>query len=97
MGTSPRGTAASAMATYNNFGGDSFTRTTNTSSNAGGNWLERQRFNESMRGVEASFRAQVPEFLRNDPDVVGMVAALNREEANFNRLRREVEMRGRNK
>ena len=89
-------TTALAMATYNNFGGQSFTRATDTSNNAGGNRFERQRFNGST-GVEASFRAQVPDFLRNDPDVVGMVAALNREEANFNRLRKEVEMRGRNK
>ena len=85
------------MATYNNFGGQSFTRATNMSSNAGENRSERQRFNGSTAGVEASFRAQVPEFLRNDPDVVGMVAALNREETNFNRLRKEVEMRGRTK
>ena len=48
-------------------------------------------------GVVASFREQVPEFLRNDPDVVGMVMAINREETIFNRLRKEVEMRGRNK
>ena len=83
------------MATYTSFGGQSFTRATN-SNDDGGNRFGRQRFNRST-GVEASFRAQVPEFLRNDPDVVGMVAALNREETNFNRLRKEVEMRGRNK
>ena len=82
------------MATNNNFGcGNNFTSATNSN----GNRFERQRFNGSSTGVEASFRAQVPEFLRNDPDVVGMVMAINREETNFNRLRKEVEMRGRNK
>ena len=48
-------------------------------------------------GVVASFREQVPEFLRNDPDVMGMVAALNREETNFNKLKMELEMKGKNK
>merc|ERR1712198_38669 len=88
-----------AMATYNNFGGQSFSRARNSNTNAlwcnGGNRFESQRFNGST-GVEASFRAQVPDFLRNDPDVIGMVAAINREETNFNRLKKEVEMRGRN-
>jgi len=34
--------------------------------------------------------------LRTDPDVVRMVAALNREENNFNRIRKEVEIKGKN-
>ena len=82
------------MATFNNFGGQSFSRASN-SFDDGGNRFQSQRFNGST-GVEASFRAQVPDFLRNDPDVIGMVAAINREETNFNRLKKEVEMRGRN-
>ena len=64
--------------------------------NNGANWFGNQRFNRTT-GVVASFREQVPEFLRNDPDVMGMVAALNREETNFNKLKMEVEMRGKNK
>ena len=82
------------MATFNNFGGQSFSRATNSNTD-GGNRFESQRFN-GLSGVEASFRAQVPDFLRNDPDVIGMVAAINREETNFNRLKKEIEMRGRN-
>ena len=83
-----------AMASKNNFGGGTnFTTATNSS----GNRFESKRFDGSSTGVEASFRAQVPEFLRNDPDVVGMMMAINKEETNFNRLRKEVEMRGGNK
>ena len=83
------------MASNNNFGGgQNFTSATNSSVNQ----FERQRLNNrSSKGIEASFRAQVPEFLRKDPDVVGMVMAINREETNLNRLRKEVEMRGGNK
>ena len=84
---------STAMATRNNFVGHSFLA---PAANNGANWFGNQRFNRST-GVVASFREQVPEFLRNDPDVMGMVAALNREETNFNKLKMEVEMRGKNK
>ena len=84
------------MATDKNSNGFNFGTTTNVGGSFG-NRFEGQRFSGATTGVVASFQKQVPDFLRTDPDVVRMVAALNREEANFNRLRKEVEMRGRNK
>ena len=85
-----------AMATDKNSNGFNFGTTTNVGGSFG-NRFEGQRFSGATTGVVASFQKQVPDFLRTDPDVVRMVAALNREENNFNRIRKEVEIKGKNK
>merc|ERR1712165_404095 len=83
MGSSTKTTAA--MATDKNSNGFNFGTTTNAGGSFG-NRFEGQRFAGATTGVVASFQKQVPDFLRTDPDVVRMVAALNREENNFNRI-----------
>ena len=85
-----------AMATDKNSNGFNFGTTTNVGGSFG-NRFEGQRFAGATAGVVAAFQKQVPDFLRTDPDVVRMVAALNREENNFNRIRKEVEIKGKNK
>ena len=85
-----------AMATDKNSNGFNFGTTTNVGGSFG-NRFEGQRFAGATTGVVAAFQKQVPDFLRTDPDVVRMVAALNREENNFNRIRKEVEIKGKNK
>ena len=85
-----------AMATDKNSNGFNFGTTTNVGGSFG-NRFEGQRFAGATTGVVASFQKQVPDFLRTDPDVVRMVAALNREENNFNSIRNEVEIKGKNK
>ena len=84
------------MATDKNSNGFNFGTTTNVGGSFG-NRFEGQRFAGATIGVVAAFQKQVPDFLRTDPDVVRMVAALNREENNFNRIRKEVEIKGKNK
>ena len=81
------------MATDKNSNGFNFGTTTNVGGSFG-NRFEGQRF---TTGVVAAFQKQVPDFLRTDPDVVRMLAALNKEENNFNRIRKEVEIKGKNK
>jgi len=91
---SPTKTIA-AMATDKNSNGFNFGTTTNVGGSLG-NRFEGQRLAGATAGVVAAFQKQVPDFLRTDPDVVRMVAALNREENNFNRIRKEVEIKGKN-
>ena len=85
-----------AMATDKNSNRFNFGTTTNNGGSFGDRF-EGQRFTGATTGVVASYQKQVPDFLRTDPDVVRMVAALNREENNFNRIRKEVEIKGKNK
>merc|ERR1712012_538902 len=75
---SPTKTIA-AMVTDKNSNGFNFGTTTNVGGSFG-NRFEGQRFAGATTGVVAAFQKQVPDFLRTDPDVVRMVAALNREE-----------------